>query len=326
MRQTRMISVLAVSLLANAATLVLAGDSCIAAKERAAGRAAKAKLQCHARAASRSVPVEQTCLDRAQSKLAAQLLKAERKGACPGSLSVLSTAIDDCVGEVVNEAAGSGKCSASKRSAAARDVAGELFCEATQESRATPDPACRDQQLAHLIANFADATQRGPCAGNALVTANLIDTRIDQILAAMQSVGCGNGVIDPGEQCDGDPFCSSSCTFDITACCQMFPVPNTVCLAVPLSPTSCLDGTAFIGETCVGQPCPGNPFPGCTLGSCQDQAISSSSLCCQIGTTCQGTSTATGSGLANAVLDCILLTGSPMVGTCGGNGQCTPQH
>src|SRR5262245_37097362 len=56
--------------------------TCAAAKLRAAGKKAAAKLKCVAKAAGKSVPVAGLCLSRAETKFAAVFAKVDAKGGC----------------------------------------------------------------------------------------------------------------------------------------------------------------------------------------------------------------------------------------------------
>lgn len=102
---------------------------------------------------------------------------------------------------------------------------------------------------------------------------------------------CGNGVIEAGEQCDGETFCSAGCTIDTPGCCELGASPGGVCaIATPDLITdsyvrACYDsgGTFFFGAVPSGtDPCPELPMQtSITDGPCQAAAsIAPTTLCC----------------------------------------------
>jgi hypothetical protein len=40
---------------------------------------------------------------------------------------------------------------------------------------------------------------------------------------------CGNGIIEQGEQCDGEDFCTATCSINTVACCEFGAPPGPVC-------------------------------------------------------------------------------------------------
>src|SRR5262249_36816554 len=103
---------------------------------------------------------------------------------------------------------------------------------------------------------------------------------------------CGNGTIDPGEACDGGPFCSSTCRVMLgSECCERSDASG-VCscsfLATGFSAVFVclweLGGTRFQGSAppAGGEPCPsGVVFPFVTAGPCGPPAtFPPTSFCC----------------------------------------------
>lgn len=140
---------------------------------------------------------------------------------------------------------------------------------------------------------------------------------------------CGNGVIERGETCDGQPGCSPSCTLEVSRCCS---IPGActsdvgrACfiLGGTASFTACVD----TGDLCE-YPVPLPPFVTCP-GACQDFAIAPLTVCCQQADgTCREASVTTNAELGSfgcrppppevGPVDELIL------GTCGGDGLCVP--
>ena len=82
-------------------------SACEAAKLRAAGHQAQRALRCYASAAARGVPVDATCLARAESKLLRAVAKAAKRIDCSGQGAEVAAQVDAaCVAAVVDAAAG----------------------------------------------------------------------------------------------------------------------------------------------------------------------------------------------------------------------------
>lgn len=80
-----------------------AASTCTADKLRATGTSSNAGLVCWAKAVAKGVPVDQTCLLKAVTRLSGSLVTAESRGDCltVGDHSALSTAVDDCLGAII---------------------------------------------------------------------------------------------------------------------------------------------------------------------------------------------------------------------------------
>jgi hypothetical protein len=141
-------------------------------------------------------------------------------------------------------------------------------------------------------------------------------------------VTCGNGVVDPGEQCDAPlAFCDAACRIRYTACCD-----STTLAAcydfVPVGQICDMPGeTPHLGRACSGAPC--FDLDGvhvCPGGTCVGQAIPPTSVCCQAAGSCVATVVASTEDYVNALDDCFLNhSGTSFdAGTCGSDGVCVP--
>jgi choice-of-anchor B domain-containing protein len=81
---------------------------------------------------------------------------------------------------------------------------------------------------------------------------------------------CGNGVVDPGEECDGSDFgglsCSDFACSGGTLSCDSCTIDPSACTGCP---TVCGDGTCDLGEDCNACPadCPSFPISGAACGN-----------------------------------------------------------
>jgi cysteine-rich repeat protein len=78
-------------------------NRCASSKLEGAGRRAKAKLACHAKATARGLTVDLTCLVRAETRFAADFAKAETRPPCltTGDVAGIENAVDDLVDDLV---------------------------------------------------------------------------------------------------------------------------------------------------------------------------------------------------------------------------------
>jgi hypothetical protein len=151
--------------------------------------------------------------------------------------------------------------------------------------------------------------------------------------AALPTPGCGNGIVDPGEQCDGGPFCAGCSFGGATGCCEISsPDDGTACIDVGVAgaqPCVQVAGGRFsIGTTCDGPPCSSGD-PTCHRSACADEAIQPVSICCQrTPDRCQAGVFESRAAVASFVLLDCNTTGeeSTVVGTCGDDGRCVPAH
>jgi hypothetical protein len=131
---------------------------------------------------------------------------------------------------------------------------------------------------------------------------------------------CGNGVREPGEQCDGGPACTADCQQTIPSCCGL---PGQ-CISAPLFSLN-----FYLFQYC-GSFLPGSsPFAGDSCqpdGSCTGFTIDSVPLCCQLSGSCYELSESTTEGLWHFQNVC---RGSQdgtffIAATCGSAGFCLP--
>lgn len=144
------------------------------------------------------------------------------------------------------------------------------------------------------------------------------------------SPGCGNGLVDDGELCDGEDFCTD-CSFAAHFCCEVPDVDDgTACVEQSPSPHACATGPAggvFVpGSTCEGTSCPDEGF--CRHdGRCVTRTIEPASLCCGlVAGGCTATVVSDTTALANfVVFDCgNREPARASVGTCSPEGRCIP--
>lgn len=143
--------------------------------------------------------------------------------------------------------------------------------------------------------------------------------------------GCGNGIVDPGEFCDGQEFCSE-CGLSVGGCCEIsLPDDGTRgCLATGIAAARpCLEiasGNFSIGTTCEGEPCGIGDTTACHRSPCRDTAIAPVSVCCEPDEGgCDELLAETVSELATfAIFDCSATRDATAVlGNCR-DGRCVP--
>src|SRR5262249_55017931 len=161
----------------------------------------------------------------------------------------------------------------------------------------------------HFVAAFERAEQQGPCAGDA----GTVESRADSfVVVGILIVGsppsttsttsttfpglCGNGIVDAGEECDGQSFCTPGCTFAPSVCCILPPGAPAPCIG--LAPTRFnYMGCYFEGGLAQSGTCGLD-------GMCQDQAIGPISICCQFGDGCETDTAASVGDLASILFNC----------------------
>jgi len=210
-------SVVAVALLGIGLTLgsAMAGGTpvqkCSSSKVKAAGKAESGELKCWSKFASNGTPAD-TCVAAAQQKLMDAFAAADSvvqpPPPCEGTESTVDNAISNCIDNVNMAVTGSGKCQASKLKAAGKKAAAKLKCYQKAPTAPSTDPdlmACLQAASDKFSSSFDKAEAAGACAG----AKNVIETDVDNLcftnvknqLPPVQ-VGCGNGIVDPGETCD----------------------------------------------------------------------------------------------------------------------------
>src|SRR5262249_18055521 len=141
---------------------------------------------------------------------------------CEGTASNVANSIDSCINNLQTDITGSGKCQASKFKAAGKKAAAKLKCYQKAPTAPSTDPdlmACLQAATVKFGSSFDRAAASGPGGGAKDVVETDIDTLgVTSVKTQLPpvAVGCGNGIVDPGETCDdgntldGDN-CPSSC-------------------------------------------------------------------------------------------------------------------
>ena len=171
---------------------------------------------------------------------------------------------------------------------------------------------------------------------------------------------CGNGTVDAGEQCDGQPFCGSDCQLvpiAFNACCEFDvtqAVPFSMCGDGGFATDSAIyhtcivaGGMAWRGRACTActgacpQVTPPPAGSGLIPGTCQASTFPPTSVCCQRQTSCVAQIVSSSEDLGGFVDFCLVTSGStsaaagvlsaydlspssvPVVaGTCSAQGTC----
>lgn len=178
-----------------------------------------------------------------------------------------------------------------------------------------------------LVFKVSRPSAEGSCVSTTTTTITTSTT------TTTQPAVCGNGVIEPGEMCDGEPFCTSRCTVDLYACCDL---PDSDMCTVGCTPIgmSCYlacgqNNPVLIGEKPVyTAPCPQFPDQPIGQGTCQGSSIAPTNVCCPLDAGgCTTTPATTTEELQTAVLDCVFMQGlgRVVVGSCV-SGTCVPAH
>lgn len=140
--------------------------------------------------------------------------------------------------------------------------------------------------------------------------------------------GCGNEIVDPGELCDGQDFCSSTCQVALDGCCEVTdPAGGSVCGAQGPSPQACvtLGGRFSVGTTCRGSDCTDGACFG--DGRCESDPITPVTLCCDVaGGGCYDEEVSSTGALGGFLFSCQVDGDgcTPVVGSCGSSGACEP--
>jgi hypothetical protein len=289
---------------------------CIAAKARAAADVVRRVSACHAKNALAGGTAGPTCFAAAARRMPDALARADAIGPCGGDHRYLGElARSHCI-TVPNAF---DRCTATKIRAAGSLAAGRLRC--LGQGGGTADPECVARRQAQFLNEFTRAERRGPCAGTAEQFADNVDACIADFGIAL---GCGNGRIDRGEQCDGQMFCTvRECRIrSEIACCQFGTPPNAVCADV--FPEMCFAaGFQVAPGYCGGEPVP-TVCDACKLGGCADPPIAETSVCCERAAACNATVVSTTVALATFLQQCVANADQPFLGTCGAAGRCVP--
>lgn len=71
-------------------------QKCENAKLKASSKKEAGRVTCYSKAASKNIPVDQACLDKATAAFAKAFPKADAKGACEGTVDSVEFSIDHC--------------------------------------------------------------------------------------------------------------------------------------------------------------------------------------------------------------------------------------
>jgi hypothetical protein len=227
------------------------------------------------------------------------------------------------------------RCRVGKLAAVGVAVAASLRCvaRAVREHASAVDASClatADERLARAFARV-EARNAGPCAPDLAAAradvAALVNAQASVVLATptpapsatpgptgVASPGCGNGIVEAGEKCDGASYCDPSCNFAFPrGCCAI----ANVCTTIPDIATGdqCFlaGGMPSLGSDC-GEPppCPVGEVCG---GGCTPRTFPPTTFCCDLGATCTESTLSDAQSLASLLLsECGV--GGLVQGTC----------
>lgn len=232
---------------------------CEAAKLKATGQKEFAKLKCYRQAVKADTPVDPACLTHAETNFDNSIAAADAEGECSGDGPTLEATVVDYVDDVESELPAGGdqaarNCTAKKVKATSKKAKAKLGCYRQAVLKGTDvDQACLGKAEKKFNTVFAKAEQKGGC--NTIGDAAALETETDNFVTDVLAVlACGNGNVDPGEDCDGANLddmqcsdlespgsgnfnggtlsCDASCHFDTDQC------------------TYCGDGVKNDGEAC----------------------------------------------------------------------------
>jgi hypothetical protein len=152
---------------------------------------------------------------------------------------------------------------------------------------------------------------------------------------------CGNGIIEGPEQCDGEEFCTATCSITATGCCEYGTSPGPVCaadLGALVTPHALfigctgLNGVFHLGSVPSGTTlCPDAPeVTWLSDGPCQPLGpVAPTTLCCNA-PACFDAAVDDNADVSSFVRDCtytVVQDPAPVVvGSCGPGGFCVPAH
>lgn len=214
------------------------------------------------------------------------------------------------------------------------------------------DTRCLFRARGILAEAFGRAEARGECSPSVVVVSALDERAADQMAFAILAVEapaptplpeptppsgaiCGNGVVEPGEVCDGELFCTPTCEIaEPTGCCQTKSAPDYCG-----NPTGVDEGICFqsglgggyayevAGGTCAeqGPPVGVDDVTPYYAGACEPTAsFPALSMCCQMPGSCVESSVASTIDVAQFQTSCESFPNNhAQVGTCS-SGVCIP--
>jgi hypothetical protein len=323
-RGTLIVAAMLVSIAAHCPASGLPPD-CTRNKLSATARAVQVRVGCQAAAVRAGSAVDDGCVQRSFARMSAAFERADQSGPCPGLAVTAQQDVELELSMLLACLPGTGACPARKLTAAGRKVARRLRCQMRDPGQVLE---CFARSDARFIDGFARADAKGPCGGDA----GTIESRAD---AFASSVGtpiagpppsttsttsttvpglCGNGIVDPGEQCDGQSYCGAGCAFGPTACC-LITGGGPSCIDFQPTRQTCLSCMGA-GGACVTGVCGGT--------ACEDQSIPSVTVCCQFDDGCATDVAASIGELGHLYFGCA-GEGFPFgMGICGVDRICHP--
>ncbi len=301
------------------AEAVTQAQRCALAKLRAAGKAAAGAFSCHAAAARGEAPVG-PCIAATHDRLLAAFARADRRQRCAtrGDGELIRATIDEyrarIVGILVRPDPAGKMCEAAKWDAVADATANQIVCfrVAARENRVY-DFDCLVAERLRLIDVFATLEAAGGClGGSASEVLGDLNFLVGTVGVRLPWTRCGNGVIELGEHCDGEPLCDPSCRFAVPTCCQTTFAPGCFDASV----TSC---PPEFGQSVGGTVCAAS-------GLCESVPLPPTEVCCQREeTSCTSVVVTDTRGLIDAIGACPdRFGGRPVrLGTCTRRGRCT---
>jgi hypothetical protein len=230
------------------------------------------------------------------------------------------------------------RCRIAKLDAIAMATAGALRCwsQSVRRGGSSADPACLAAADAKLARAFARADKKGACPPAIADAAQSIATFVAAQAASTAppaatatpaptatpsgSPGCGNGVVDAGEHCDGGTYCTPTCGFAFPSLCCEITAEACIAIADITQADNCfLAGlTPHTGASCV------SPDPSCVdgepcAGSCQPATFPATTFCCDGGSSCSERTLTNTESLSSFLLQCGfsgLVEGSCVAGSC----------
>ena len=337
-------------------------QKCTAAKLKATAKKADTRARCYEKA-KLAAPPDLTCLFNAEKTFEKAFTKAEAPGACTRTGDAASTerTVDAFVIALVQALqlpAGAGtpvqRCAIAKLKAASKMAVAKTQCQIKNLSLpgASLLALCYGAAEDKFHTAIAKAEKPGKCAtgGEAAAIEATVEAFVGAIVMSPQPATpppsntpapglCGNGVVDQGEQCDGQQFCGSDCRLAgiaYSACCQFdsglgpsFPY----CINAPFTDsgvygTCGADPQVWRGRLCT--PCTGScppvtpPSDGLTLGICQGSTFAPVSICCHNLSACRAQVVASTEDLAAFVRGCVYVvsTFDWQVGICDAQNSC----
>ncbi|MCC6850018.1 MAG: hypothetical protein IT294_16055, partial [Deltaproteobacteria bacterium] len=258
-------------------------NKCLSGKVKTEGKGAAAYTGCYSKGASKNVAVDPACLSKSGGKIVSAFGKLDGKPPCEttgdgagrdADTASFGSDINTLVGD---GDAGAGKCDAAKQKLVGKYVAGITGCYAKAAGKGgTVDNAsggCTDKVSVKFQNGVNKAELKPPCTTSGLAALASLQAAANQYIqdqaclldptnpgcAAVPTPtptstpppgGCGNGAVDPGEDCDpaGGPATSCQNASNTSAAFTCNPVtcqcacPTKVTFAGdPTSPFSILD-------------------------------------------------------------------------------------